>query len=174
MTIKITKEYSPFCVIIPIAFGESGKWEINAINIAFIMYIMRMEANWFRHWFRRAKAEHLRLGRKGESIAAQILQERGMELLCRNYRAGHGEIDLVFREEGVLCFVEVKTRHRQRMGRPIDAVNAQKRLTLLSTARYYLRDIGKPPVKCRFDVVEVVFEKSKLWKILHWKNVFSF
>ena len=128
----------------------------------------------FRNWFHRARAAHLRLGLKGESIVAQVLQERGMELLCRNYRAGRGEIDLVFREEGKLCFVEVKTRHRQRMGRPIDAVNAQKRKMLLSTARYYLRDIGKPKVTCRFDVVEVIFVKSKLEEIRHWKNVFSF
>jgi len=96
-----------------------------------------------------------------------------MELLCRNYRAGRGEIDLVFRQDGTLCFVEVKTRHRQRMGSPIDAIDSRKRARLLATARQYLREIGSPRhLPCRFDAVEIIFEKSRLVDVRHWQAIF--
>ena len=50
------------------------------------------------------------LGRRGEDIACALLKELGCELLQRNFRAGHKELDLIFRQGNDLRFVEVKTR----------------------------------------------------------------
>ena len=76
--------------------------------------------NYFRllrkRWrWQRLRRAHLRLGRRGERAAARLLENTGSEILCRNYRAGRDEIDLVVRENCILCFVEVdsplQTRH---------------------------------------------------------------
>lgn len=50
------------------------------------------------------------LGRVGERVAARHLRGRGLEILARNVRVWHGEIDLIAREGSTLVFVEVKSR----------------------------------------------------------------
>ncbi|MFA6930704.1 MAG: YraN family protein, partial [Lentisphaeria bacterium] len=82
------------------------------------------------------------------------------------------EIDIVVREDGVLCFVEVKTRHYKPGIRPAEAVNAEKRHHILRGARRYLREIGSPEVAIRFDIVEVITGKRGIREIRHGKNAF--
>ncbi|MBT4819215.1 MAG: YraN family protein, partial [Lentisphaerae bacterium] len=64
----------------------------------------------------------MRLGRRGERIAARLLREVGYDVLARNFRAEAGEIDIVARDGETLCFVEVKTRRRIGKARPAAAV----------------------------------------------------
>lgn len=54
--------------------------------------------------------DHLRKGKQGEKIAERYLCQRGLKLLARNYSSGRGEIDLIFRQDQWMVFVEVKTR----------------------------------------------------------------
>jgi putative endonuclease len=49
-------------------------------------------------------------GHDAESRAAAILEAEGLEILGRNVRAGHDEIDLIARDGQVLVLVEVKAR----------------------------------------------------------------
>jgi len=112
--------------------------------------------------FSRARQAHLRLGRRGERLAARLLRELGLDILCRNYRGPHGELDIVAREDGVLCFVEVKTRRvSSRPGRPGAAVGAVKRRNLVHTARRYLHRLGHPPIPHRYDIVEILFDRHR-------------
>lgn len=57
-------------------------------------------------------AAHLKTGQLGEAIAAAFLVAGGYEILERNVRLGHDEIDLVAFDpkDHVLVFCEVKTR----------------------------------------------------------------
>jgi putative endonuclease len=50
------------------------------------------------------------LGRRGEELAAAHLERRGYEILARNHRTRHGEIDLIAFDGATLVFAEVKTR----------------------------------------------------------------
>lgn len=54
-------------------------------------------------------ASTAQLGRRGEDRACAILAEKGIEVLERNFRTGGGEVDIIGREQDVLCFVEVKS-----------------------------------------------------------------
>jgi putative endonuclease len=113
-------------------------------------------------WFSRARRAHLHLGRRGEQLATRLLRELGLDILCRNYRGPHGELDIVAREGGVLCFVEVKTRRvSSRPGRPGAAVGAAKRRNLVHTARRYLHRLGHPPIPHRYDIVEILFDRHR-------------
>ncbi|MEB3184203.1 MAG: YraN family protein [Cyanobacteriota bacterium] len=51
-----------------------------------------------------------RLGRWAEQRALRLLQQRGWQLLGRNWRCRWGELDLICGKEGRLLLVEVKGR----------------------------------------------------------------
>ena len=123
--------------------------------------------------FAARRAAHLRLGRRGEKLAARLLRDLGLEVLVRNYRGPHGEIDIVARDKGVLCFVEVKTRHRAIHSRPADAVGRAKRRNLVRTAHRYLREIGRPDVLYRHDIVEIVLEGRRVRDARYWRRAFT-
>ena len=100
--------------------------------------------------------ERKRLGDRGEEAVARWLRGKGYRLLASQYRCRFGEIDLIVRSrEGVLCFVEVKTRTSSRFSAPREAVTAAKQRRLRTTAEYYLAQTGQGECPCRFDVAEV-------------------
>jgi putative endonuclease len=117
--------------------------------------------------FGRLRARHLRTGRRGEDLAAQALAEYGLDVLVRNYRTSRGEVDLVCRENGTLCFVEVKTRRGGPELRPGQAVGPRKRKRIQAAARHYLRALGSPLIPYRFDVVEIVLAGPRILRLRH-------
>ncbi len=119
------------------------------------------------------KAAHLRFGRRGERLAARLLRDLGMDVICRNYEAPDSEIDIVARDGEVLCFVEVKARKPSERSRPADAVTAKKRFRLVRAARHYLRQLENPPIAYRFDIVEVVMTRWRLLELRHWPDEFT-
>ena len=122
---------------------------------------------------KREKPEHLQRGEIGERAARKHLQQRGLNFLTANFRSARGEIDLVFRDADCLVFVEVKTRSSEGWTRPAAAVNARKRRLLSQTALDYLRLLRNPPVKVRFDIVEVLLADGKVREVRHLPNTFS-
>jgi putative endonuclease len=120
-----------------------------------------------------ARPEHLRRGELGERAAEAHLKTLGLKLLARNFRSERGEIDLVFRDADCLVFVEVKTRTSGGWTRPAAAVNARKRKLLSQTALDYLKLLKNPPVKFRFDIVEVLLTDGVVREIRHLPNTFA-
>ncbi len=118
-------------------------------------------------------AEHLKRGRLGERAARQHLRRAGLKFLTANFSSARGEIDLVFRDADCLVFVEVKTRSTRNWTRPAAAVNARKRRLLSQTALDYLKLLKQPPVKIRFDIVEVLLEDGVVKEIRHLPNTFA-
>ena len=123
--------------------------------------------------FRRAKAAHLRLGRRGEAIAKAALEERKMDFLYQNYRCKYGELDLIFREGGSLCVVEVKTRHKVGGFSAAEAVTRKKRINIIRSAACYLKEIGRPSLPVRYDIVEVIFDRNRLCQVTHIPGAFD-
>jgi putative endonuclease len=119
------------------------------------------------------KPEHLRRGELGERAAKKFLQKRGLKFLAANFRSERGEIDLVFRDGDCLAFVEVKTRSSEDWARPAAAVNSERRRRLSRCALDYLRKLKNPPVKIRFDIVEVLLADGEVSEIRHLPNTFA-
>jgi putative endonuclease len=70
-------------------------------------------------------------------------------------------------------FAEVKARKLGGWTRPASAVNARKRLRLTRCAFDYLRLLKEPPIKIRFDVVEVLLEDGEVVEVRHLPNTFT-
>jgi putative endonuclease len=121
----------------------------------------------------KAKPEHLRRGELGERAAKKHLQKLGLKFLTANFHSARGEIDLIFRDGDCLAFVEVKTRSSEDWTRPAAAVDARKRRLLSKTALDYLRLLKNPPVKIRFDIVEVLLADGEVREIRHLPNSFA-
>ncbi len=98
-----------------------------------------------------------KLGRLGERLASDSLEERGYRIIERNFRCRSGEIDLVAEEGQDLVFVEVKTRRGTAYGLPEEAVNSRKARKLQEVACCYLELHNLPDCSWRIDVVAVQF-----------------
>ncbi|HTL18536.1 MAG TPA: YraN family protein [Patescibacteria group bacterium] len=116
---------------------------------------------------------HLIHGETGERAAKRYLKKRGLKFLTSNFRTDRGEIDLVFRDNDCLVFVEVKTRSSEEWTRPAAAVDAERRRRLTRCGLDYLHLLKNPAVKVRFDIVEVLLEKSAVREVRHLPNAFG-
>ena len=113
-------------------------------------------------------------GRRGEDSAAAFLCGKGYEILERNARIGHLEIDIVARKDNTVAFCEVKTRSEypgktERMSRPCFAVDAAKQQKLITAAREYMKRHSDTLSGLCFciDIVEVfLLPKSDKYKVL--------
>ena len=108
---------------------------------------------------------HLAFGARGEDEAYFYLRKLGFTIVARDYRSPRrrGDIDLIAFENESLCFIEVKTRATRNFLPAEAAVDEEKRATLSSLAREFLRQYrgaqGKEPGH-RFDVVSVYIESN--------------
>ncbi|MBR6931395.1 MAG: YraN family protein [Bacteroidales bacterium] len=105
-------------------------------------------------------AKHNELGKQGEEIAAQYLIEKGYEIVERNWRNKHKEIDIIAKDGKYLVIVEVKTRQTNEYGNPDIAVTRQKQWRLISAANAYLFQ-NKLDIDTRFDIISIIFTNGE-------------
>ena len=118
---------------------------------------------------------HLATARCGEMEAYFYLRSLGYRIVARNFRAArdHGEIDMIGWDDGVLCFVEVKTHSRTGLVPPEVAVDTAKRSHIRSVARRYVRQLRLERIPtCRFDVVSVILGEERGPQIRLHKGAF--
>ena len=131
-------------------------------------------SNRWRNRFSRFDAEHLRLGTRGERLAARFLRRNGYKILYRNFRGrSGGEIDIVCRDNDTLVFVEVKTRTGEDFGRPFDAVSREKQKRISRGGLAWLRLLDNPEILFRFDVVEVIIAPEAEPRLELLRNAFE-
>lgn len=114
------------------------------------------------------------LAERGEELAAQILSNKGYEIIERNYRYGHGEIDIIANDPDSKCtvFVEVKSRKNLEFGEPEYAITKSKQRQIRKIAELYLFEKEIHEIDCRFDVVAILFEDFNNPVINHYENAF--
>ncbi len=114
-------------------------------------------------------------GRAAEDYVALYLEQRGCEILRRNFTVRGGEIDLIVKDGSCLAFVEVKARRSGSLYAPREAVTKTKRERLIRCAQEYLKR-ESPALTPRFDVAEVLLypgEKFAVKQIHYLKNAFD-
>jgi putative endonuclease len=104
------------------------------------------------------------IGGNAERVACDYLASLGYEIVATNYRCKLGELDIVAEDpEGVLCFVEVRSRTRgpRDFGRPTETIGNLKRRRVVRAAEQYIFTQKVDPERAmRFDVVGVIFDAN--------------
>ena len=100
-------------------------------------------------------AAHNELGKWGEDIAAAYLTEKGWQIIERNWKSGHHDLDIIAKEGCTLIIVEVKTRRNRLFGDPEEAIDYKKRMSLQSATNYYVKS-HHINVPVRFDIISIV------------------
>lgn len=116
-----------------------------------------------------------RVGRIGEAIAVRLLQAQGCTILARNFRSKRYEIDIVARDGGILCFIEVKTRTRLR-NVPPPPLQRQQKIRIVRAAQHYLQMLDHPRIPCRFDLIDITlypYPFPVLRKIKHYRDYWA-
>jgi putative endonuclease len=108
-------------------------------------------------------------GRVGEDIAARALQDKGYQILERNFANKFGEIDIIAKDKNILVFVEVKAKTGVEFGSPEEMVSPGKLHRIRNMATMYLKGESVP---CRIDVVAVVLgPDNSVVRLTHYENV---
>jgi putative endonuclease len=111
------------------------------------------------------------LGRLGEQLAADFLEQSELRILDRNWRCPDGEIDIVALERRTLVICEVKTRSSGRYGTPLEAISARKRVRLRKLAVAWVQAHGLFYDEIRIDVVGVLKAEPGEFSIEHVRGV---
>lgn len=112
-----------------------------------------------------------KIGNLGEKLALEFLEKKQYRLREKNFRIPGGEIDLVMEKDGILVFVEVKTRTNQTFGAGGSAFRYLQKRALLRTIFQYL---GKtdPQNPWRLDLVSIELnETRKTASVQHFFNI---
>lgn len=110
------------------------------------------------------------LGKLGEQIAVDYLQNHNYEIIGRNFRTRYGEIDIVARDGRTLVFIEVKSRSSVKFGTPEESITHDKRNKLRLMSAYFLSKNKLQHQSHRLDVIGIIFEGSKA-RLRHHMNV---
>jgi putative endonuclease len=102
------------------------------------------------------------IGASAEEIATRVLIEAGYHVVERNFRCKLGELDLVARDGGVLCFVEVRSRGGDGHGLAAETVTRAKQRKVTRAAYAYLAQRRPRFDEARFDVVSITGERIDL------------
>ena len=111
-------------------------------------------------------------GNEGESRASVYLEEKGFQIIGKNWRTKRGEIDIIAYKNDTLVFVEVKTLPNGTLDMIQRELNYQKRQRIIKTSKRFLlkhREYNNSYI--RFDVI--VIDMPGLEPVYHIENAFS-
>ena len=100
-------------------------------------------------------AQHNEIGLWGEQTAALHLIHQDYQILERNWRCRHLEIDIIAEYLGEIVFVEVKTRSGGDFREARAAVHYAKRRHIMDAAQVYLRQNRLDNI-WRYDVITII------------------
>ena len=112
---------------------------------------------------------HIEIGKQGEAIAVEYLQNKGYIILEQNWRNHHQEIDIIATKENELVIAEVKCRSGTLLAEPYTAVNRNKQNLLIKAANAYIQK-KNINMETRFDIVSITLGKETI--IDHIENAF--
>ncbi len=122
-----------------------------------------------------APNEHNITGRRGEDIAAEVMQKKGYTIVATNWKIGHLEMDIIAENDSEIVFVEVKTRTSTYGNkRAEEYVDLTKKRRLVAAANAYIKyyKVTKRP---RFDIIGIQMDRmsGEATDITHLQDAFT-
>ncbi|MCR5041892.1 MAG: YraN family protein, partial [Clostridia bacterium] len=106
-------------------------------------------------------------------------RDNGWTVVGANYELyGRAELDLVAVKDDTVAFVEVKTRTREGLFPPSEAVGREKEKNLAAAAQSFLNnsvagELIRPGMEVRFDIIEIILLSLREGSVNHIKNAFT-
>ena len=119
-------------------------------------------------------ARHNELGKWGEQYAADYLQSIGYDIIERDWRIGHRDIDIIARtgDGTTVVFVEEKTRTSDVVTKPDDAVDIKKIRNIGYAANNYIKTKGIVD-EVRFDIISIIGNNKENAQLEHIIEAFN-
>ena len=119
-------------------------------------------------------ARHNELRKWGEQYAADYLQSIGYDIIERDWRIGHRDIDIIARtgDGTTVVFVEVKTRTSDVVTKPDDAVDIKKIRNIGYAANNYIKTKGIVD-EVRFDIISIIGNNKENAQLEHIIEAFN-
>ncbi len=115
--------------------------------------------------------QRAKVGRYGENIACDLLKHKGFELVARNWRCRHGELDIVAVDGRWVVAVEVKTRRSVSFGAPVESITAVKARRLRRLTAAWLSDHDVHAEAVRIDLIAVYLPPHGRPRVQHLRSV---
>jgi len=120
------------------------------------------------------KSSNKSKGDKGEKIAAEFLQKIGYKIIRTKFRKGRNEIDIIAEsEDGILNFIEVKTRFESRFGKPYEAVDKKKLKKIIEVSDFFLlkSNIDREKKFINYGIVSIEYIERSSIKLIFFENI---
>lgn len=108
-------------------------------------------------------------GTAGEAVAAAYLALNGVEVVERNTRLAHVEVDLLARDGDTAVIVEVKLRAGSDYGGPAQAMSRVQRERLVRAAHWLAARHAGP---VRIDLVAITLEQDGM-SVRHYRSALT-
>ena len=116
-------------------------------------------------------AEKHETGKKGEEVACMYLKMCGFKILHTNWRFHHYELDIVATNGKELVVIEVKTRSKNYLLHPEDAIDRRKILRITTATDAYIRQ-NRINMPVRFDVLCLIKDHLAYTVDRHFEDAF--
>lgn len=116
-------------------------------------------------------ARHNDTGSQGEALAQQYMVSQGYAILATNWKLGKLEADIIAYKEGLVVFVEVKTRSSLDYGDPEEFVSRAKQRGYIRMANAYMIQNDREE-EVRFDIISIEMTPSS-YRLDHIPDAFS-
>jgi putative endonuclease len=116
-------------------------------------------------------AEHNEKGKLAEELTKEWLIGKGYEWVESNYRYRHAEIDLIYKHQGILVFIEVKFRSGTGYGFAEEFVDSDKKKLIIKAARQFIYEKNWMN-DIRFDIIAVYKDRNNNYSFNHFQDAF--
>ena len=118
------------------------------------------------------RRHNLEIGKQGERIAEEYLENKGYQILEHNFKTKYSEIDLICKKNSELIFVEVRTKTNEKFGLPEETINKDKIQRLVRAANAYVARKHWPG-SYRIEAVCIVLNPNNTARRVEQHNVIS-
>lgn len=115
-------------------------------------------------------ALHNDIGFKGEDMAVNYLVAHGYDIVERNWKLNHLELDIIARKGNRLVFVEVKARTTT-FTDPVESITPKKMRNIVNSANGYMscNNLNFEP---QFDLIFITPGNKGEWNLEHIPDAF--
>ncbi|MCR4278513.1 MAG: YraN family protein [bacterium] len=112
-------------------------------------------------------------GRHGEDRATAFFISHGFQVVDRNWSCRYGEIDLICEKDGVIHFIEVKTRRSRQYGNPEESITEGKLGRLRRAVESYVYVTQLDWSRVCIDALAILAEPGKTPEYHYIEDIFG-